>query len=132
MIPEEDRPPAWLADFGAIEADVAAMEAFAASLDREVRDSYEPHLQLVTTSMMTQLPGAPDAFPELKSFLADHHKAQTATFSNTFNFRDGTGHFADAAKDISERYRGADAFAHAKVKDVNRAFTEARDGSEQL
>jgi hypothetical protein len=123
MLPEEDRPPAWLADYGSIEADINAMEDFAAGLDKEVREGYEPHLQLVTTSMMTELPHAPK-YSELNSFLDAHYKVQMATFSNTFNFRAGTGQMADAAKTISDQYRGSDAFSQTRVKDVDSAFSK--------
>ena len=124
MLPEEDRPPAWLADYGAIEADIQAMEDFAAGLAKEVETGYGPHLDLVTTSMMTTLPAAPN-FPELQAFLMQHHDVQTATFSNAFNFREGTGQFASAAKTISHEYRGSDAFSHARVADVDNAFAVA-------
>jgi hypothetical protein len=118
----DDRPPAWLSDYGSIEADIQAMSDFAAGLSREVSDGYGPHLSLVTQSMLTPLPGADDHFPELKSFLEHHHEAQTATFTNTFNYRDGTGDLANAAKTISREYHGTDAFAEASVKDVDNAL----------
>ncbi|BFU42340.1 hypothetical protein [Krasilnikovia sp. MM14-A1004] len=121
MIPEEDRPPAWLADYGAIEADIQAMEDFAAGLLKEVDNGYAPHLDLVTSSMLTELPTAPN-FPELQSFVTHHYDVQTTTFANVFNFRDGTGQFALAARTISDEYRGSDAFSHARVSDVDRAF----------
>ncbi|GAB1694456.1 hypothetical protein [Krasilnikovia sp. M28-CT-15] len=124
MIPEEDRPPAWLADYGAIEADIQAMEDFAAGLAKEVDSGYGPHLDLVTNSMLTPLPSAPH-LPELQAFLTRHHEVQSVTYSNTYNFRDGTGRFADAAKTISHEYRGSDAFSRARVNDVDKAFDAA-------
>ncbi|RZU50246.1 hypothetical protein EV385_2012 [Krasilnikovia cinnamomea] len=129
MIPEEDRPPAWLADYGAIEADIQAMEDFATGLAKEVDSGYGPHLDLVTASMLTPLPGAPN-FPELQAFLTHHHEVQSVTYSNTYNFRDGTGQFADAAKTISHEYRGSDAFSRARVNDVDRAFDAAQPSPE--
>jgi hypothetical protein len=127
MIPEEDRPPAWLADYGAIEADIQAMADFAAGLGKEVADGYGPHLSLVTTSMLTTLPAADANFPELQQFLAYHHEVQTATYSNTFNYRDRTGELATAAKTISTEYQGSDAFSHAQVNDVNRALAQSAE-----
>jgi len=127
MIPDEDRPPAWLADYGDIQADIQAMADFASGLGKEVVDGYGPHLSLVTTSMMTTLPAADANFPELQQFLAVHHEAQTATFSNTFNYRDRTGELANAAKTISTEYSGSDAFSRAKVNDVNKALAQSAD-----
>ncbi|MFI7597163.1 hypothetical protein [Actinoplanes sp. NPDC049681] len=76
---------------------------------------------------MTELPaGSPD-FPELRGFLQHHYDVQLQTFSNTFNFRDGTHQFATVAQSISEEYANSDAYARAKVKDVNDGFEAANN-----
>jgi hypothetical protein len=130
MIPEEDRGPAWLrdygfTDFGSIEADIVAMEEFAAKLSSDVQNNYVPHLASVTDAMLTQLPPAADTFRELVDFLSVHRDAQDATQQNVYNFANGTYHFATAAQTISADYRGSDAFSHARVRDVDRAFDKA-------
>jgi hypothetical protein len=130
MIPEEDRGPAWLrdygfTDFGNIEADIAAMEDFAKKLAADVQNNYVPHLAGVTDAMLTQLPPAATTFPELVDFLTTHQQAQDVTQQNVFNFANGTNHFAKAARNISQEYRGSDAFAHARVSDVDKAFDKA-------
>jgi hypothetical protein len=112
-------------DFASIETDIRAMEEFAATLANEIQTGYEPHLQQVVTAMMTELPGGSANFPELQSFLKVHHEVQQQTFANTFNFRDGTHQFATVAKSISEEYGDSDAYAHAKVRDINEAFVAA-------
>lgn len=124
-MPRYDEPPSWIDNFGSIETDIQAMEEFAATLANEVQTSYEPHLQQVVTAMMTELPGGNANFPELQSFLTTHHEAQQQTFSNTFNFRDGTHQFATVAKSISEEYGSTDAYARAQVQDVNDGFVAA-------
>ncbi len=127
MIPEEDRGPAWLrdygtTDFGAIEADIQAMEQFAAKLAANVKDSYAPHMSTVSESMGTPLPPPPGEFVELSSFLLAHREAQDVTHQNVYNYANGTQGFANAAADISKQYSGSDAFAHARVSDVDKAF----------
>jgi hypothetical protein len=127
VIPEEDRGPAWLrdygtTDFGAIEADIRAMEQFAAKLAANVKDSYAPHLSTVSDSMLTRLPDPPGEFVELLSFLTAHNEAQDVTHQNVYNYANGTQGFASAAADISKKYEGSDAFAQARVTDVDRAF----------
>jgi hypothetical protein len=127
MIPEEDRGPAWLrdygyADFGQIEADIQAMEQFAAKLSDNVKGSYAPHLTSVTDAMSTRLPNPPGEFVELASFLVAHNEAQDVTHQNVYNYANGTQGLASAAADISKKYSGSDAFAHAKVSDVNNAL----------
>jgi hypothetical protein len=130
MIPEEDRGPAWLrdygfTDFGSIQADVAAMEEFAKKLATDVEKNYLPHMASITDAMMTELPPAASTFKELIDFFSVHRDAQDATQQNVYNFANGTNHFATAAQTISKDYRGSDAFSHARVKDVNNAFDQA-------
>jgi hypothetical protein len=128
-MPIDDGPPSWIDNFESIETDIQAMEEFAATLANEVQTGYEPHLQQVVTAMLTELPGGNPNFPELKSFLLLHHEVQQQTFSNTFNFRDGTHQFAVVAKSISEEYGSSDAYAKAKVRDVEDAFLAASQPS---
>jgi hypothetical protein len=130
MIAEQDRGPAWLrdygfTDFGNIEADIAAMEQFATRLAADVQHNYVPHLAGVTDAMLTPLPPAATTFAELVDFLTTHQQAQDVTQQNVFNFANGTNHFAAAARSISQQYRGSDAFAHARVSDVDTAFDRA-------
>lgn len=118
-------PPTWIDGFGSIETDIQAMEEFAATLADEVQTGYEPHLQQVVTAMLTEIPRSASTFPELQGFLTLHHEVQQQTFSNTFNFRDGTHHFAVVAKSISKEYGSSDAYARAKVQDVHDGFLAA-------
>ena len=127
MLPDEKRDAGWLRDygyidFGRIEADIAAMETFGAELSASVRNSYAPHLAGVTDAMSTRLPDPPAEFIELVTFLYAHNDAQNVAHQNVYNYANGTQGFANAAADIGEAYRGSDAFAQAKVADVDRAF----------
>jgi hypothetical protein len=136
MLSEEDRGPAWLQDYGytdfsQIEADVTAMEQFATQLQGDVTKNYNTHVPVVQQLMLTELPSPPAEFQELSSFLVVHNDAQNISQQNVFHFSKGTQQFADVAKDVSKDYRGSDAFSHAKVSDVDSAFTAiAKDGSE--
>jgi hypothetical protein len=120
-------PPPVIGSEGSIETDIQAMEEFAATLANEVQNGYDPPLQQVIPAMMTELPAVNSDFPELHSFMQLHHEVQQQTFANTFNFRDGTHHFAVVAKSISEEYASSDAFASAKVRDVTNGFNAATD-----
>lgn len=119
---EEDLGPGWLRDYQSIEADVSQMEEFAAKLAAEVQHNYATHLPYVSESMTTPLPRVSGNFPELLDFMLTHRRAQDTTQTNVYNFRDGTGSFATAAQKISDNYRGSDAFAQARVSDVDRAL----------
>lgn len=127
MIPEEDQGPTWLrdyghTDFGAIEADIAAMQEFAAKLQEDVRGNYAPYLQGVTDAMLTQLPIPNPGFEELTSFLETHRIAQDVTQQNVYYYAPGTANLATVVQGVSEQYRGSDAFAQAKVSDVHAQF----------
>jgi hypothetical protein len=80
-------------------------------------------MERVTESMSVQLP-EPVGFPELHDFLIAHRSAQEVAQNNIYQFAGGTELFATAATDISKKYRGSDAFAHAKVSDIDTAFTK--------
>ena len=128
MIPEEDRGPAWLrdysyTDFGDIAADIAAMEQFAKKLAADVQNNYSPHLTGVSEAMLTRLPPPDVRFSELVSFMTTHHAAQGATHENVYNYASGTDNMATVVQEISQKYRGTDAFAKAQVSDVHSAFT---------
>ena len=125
----EDREPAWLQDyeytnFGDIAVDITAMEEFAKKLEAEVQNNYASHLPSVVDGMLTQLPAPSTTFPELCTFMQTHQAAQDATQSNVFQFANGTNSFALAAQAISAEYRGSDAFANARLADIDRVFRE--------
>ena len=127
MIPDEDRGPTWLrdygfTDFGDIAADINAMEEYAKRLAADVEDNYAPHLNGMSEAMMTRLPPPDPNFYELTSFMTSHNSAQVLTQNNVYAFGQGTSVLAAAAQKISDEYRGTDAFAHAKVADVEKTL----------
>lgn len=126
MIPEEDRPPAWLRGYEDIEADISEMEEFAAKLDAEVRTNYGPHAQSLYADMTTQIPTPYAAFQELAAFLVEHNAAEALTARLIYDYESATGGFAIAADRISKQYRESDAFASARVNDVLKAFEGTR------
>lgn len=121
-IPEEDLPPAWLRDYGDIEADISKMEEFAANLDAEVRQNYAPHLDYLREDVTAETPQPAAEFQELVDFLTTHRDIQHDSTNVVFHYRDATGGFAQAAKEVSENYGKADAFALARVKEVESAL----------
>ncbi|MEU6073077.1 hypothetical protein [Micromonospora sp. NPDC047074] len=122
MIPEEDRPASWLRGYGGIEADIRQLREFADKLQAEVERNYAPHLSYIAEDMTVALPNPADAFIELVDFLRAHHETQQAATDMVWGVRDATGHLAGAAGAVAERYTGADAFASARVTDVERAL----------
>ncbi|MER7169361.1 hypothetical protein ABT336_25300 [Micromonospora sp. NPDC000207] len=126
MIPEEDRPASWMSSYGAIEADIRRMREFADKLDAEVRRNYTPHLSYIADDMQVPVPNPADAFLELVSFLQAHHETQQAATNMVWAVGGHTGRLAEAAGRVADRYREADAFAAARVTDVEGALAQAR------
>jgi hypothetical protein len=110
------------ASYDAIEADITAMEDFAKQLSAEIQNGYSPMLNDVSRRMRTAVPPGDPRFPELRLFLEAHQEAQNRTYANVTSFRLGSDQAVSAAQSISDMYRGSDAFASAKVEDVNNAF----------
>ncbi|MFC6014943.1 hypothetical protein ACFP2T_01865 [Plantactinospora solaniradicis] len=124
MIPEEDRGPAWLRDYGgSIEADIQRMEEFAKQLTAEVQKNYVPHMEEVQSDMLPDLPGPVD-YPELFEFMKAHRTVQQDTSTRVWEVGDGTGGLATAAETVSKNYGQADAFSQARVRDVENALNQ--------
>jgi hypothetical protein len=104
-----------------IEADIAAMEEFAASLAAEVEKTFEPSATRSVTDLRTGLPSG-ESFPELARFLQTHAQVKNVTYQNVTQFRDNTHLLAAAAHRVSQKYQDSDAFAQAKVHDVRDAL----------
>ncbi|MEU4569717.1 hypothetical protein [Micromonospora sp. NPDC023956] len=122
MIPEEDLGPRWLRDYGDIEADIRQLREFATRLEAEVRRNYAPHLAYIADDMTVKLPDPCDAFIELVHFLTAHQQVQQDSTNRVYDVASYTGGLANAAGTISQRYEGSDAFARARVQDVERAL----------
>ncbi|SCL36041.1 hypothetical protein GA0074692_4249 [Micromonospora pallida] len=126
MISEEDLGPRWLRDYGDIEADIRQMREFATRLEAEVRRNYAPHLAYIADDMSVKLPDPCDAFIELVHFLTAHQQVQQDSTNRVYDVASHTGGLAHAAGTISQRYEGSDAFARARVQDVERALRDVQ------
>lgn len=113
-----------LSDIDGIEADIAAMEEFAAGLKADLEENYMPHADAVAEKMLAE-PLTAGEFYEFDQFLITHTQVQDATFHNVSNYVEGTYQFATSAEKISAKYRGSDAFSRAKIIDVEAAFGDA-------
>ncbi|MFJ6195174.1 hypothetical protein [Micromonospora sp. NPDC092111] len=128
MIPEEGRPATWLRDYGGIEADIRQLREFADRLQAEVERNYAPHLPYIADDMTTAVPNPCDAFVELVQFLQAHWEIQQATSDMVHGLAGATSQLAAAAGRVAADYRGTDAFANARLADVERALTNPQAG----
>jgi hypothetical protein len=111
-----------LRDWAHIEADIKAMEDFAAKLRDEVTVNYAPHASKVHDDMQTKLPSPALEFGELVDLLDTHWRSQQATSDLVHHYGNATGGMANAASEIGKQYGQADAFSSARVTDVNKAL----------
>ncbi|GAA4593252.1 hypothetical protein BJY16_000909 [Actinoplanes octamycinicus] len=121
MAPNDDLNPL----SSAIAADVTAMEEFAARLLAAVDKDYAPHADTLALQLLSGLPAAAAGFAELSAFAIVLESAQDTCQQNMYNFANGTHGFAKAAEQVSRMYRGADAFARARLADVDQALVTA-------
>ncbi|GAA1588179.1 hypothetical protein [Actinoplanes couchii] len=110
-----------LSSINGIEADIAAMEEFAAGLKADLVDNYMPHADAAVESMFATIPSG-GGFYNFQMFLYAHQQAQDSTQQNVDSYVEGTYQFATSAETISAQYRGSDAFSKAKLSDVEAAF----------
>jgi hypothetical protein len=126
-VPEEGLGPGWPPEHGAgIRAEIARLDEFAAALDADVRDHYLPEMLRLHQDMSAELPRPLGSFPELTSFLQAHQATAQDTSDVVYTVADATGGFAYAARRVSERYAETDAFAAARVADVEAALDETK------
>jgi hypothetical protein len=135
-LPEEDRGPGWLRDWGsktgfteldsfsgyvdsnALAVDIRTLVAFADALEAEHEQDYRPHVREVYEGMMAS-PAGPDArFIELTEAMTHHRDMLVQTSTALTNHDKAITAFVAAARTISAEYRGADALSAAKVGDV--------------
>jgi hypothetical protein len=112
-------------DDGHISADITAMEDFAQKLLADVDNHYAPHADDLANQMLARLPAADAQFNELSAFVSVLEFAQDSCQQNIYNFSNGTHGFAKAAEQVSGLYRGSDAFARARLTDVESALVTA-------
>lgn len=126
-IPDDDLGPAWLRDYGRIEADIEAMSQFARSLIDEIQNNYVPHASRVIADMESEHPLP--AFDELTRFLQAHRTASEASTDNVYWYIEGGTRLSNAAADVSARYADADAFSLARTEDVRHALEASGAGN---
>jgi hypothetical protein len=135
-IPDEDRGPSWLRDYGTlydiggtsgtggdsgtgVKVDMPAMKDFAAALRKNLQEDYSPHARKVFADL-GEPPEGQLNFLELWEVLEQHQKVQQVATDNVANHGNGAMVFASAAEKISEEYRNADAYAAARMADIHK------------
>lgn len=138
-LPEEDRGPAWLRDYGrgsgytksdamtgydegALAVDLASLVDFADALENEHTLDYRPHVDVVFKDMSAK-PADPQAnFVELVQSMSWQRELLVQTSDALVKHDKAVQAFVAAARDISKQYGEADALSSARAQDVNRTL----------
>ncbi len=148
-IPEEDKGPRWLQDYKSLDVDgktsaggngsagdaggtgvranLPAMRDFGSALEQNLREDYAPHANKVFDEMAVPAEATAN-FAELQSVLSRHAELKALATDNIANHGNGALVFAKAIEDISKRYQQADAFASARIADIQKYLGTSPDG----
>jgi hypothetical protein len=139
-IPEEDRGPAWLRNYGTgsgtierydygmtgvMEVDVQSLVDFADALEKENDLDYRPLAQTVVNDMAIETPAAPPGFEELFATMQRHRDVLVEGQAAIHHHDIAVVAFIAAARTISAKYSETDAMSAAKVRDVHALLPKA-------
>jgi hypothetical protein len=136
-IPEEDKGPAWLRDYGeksgnletdtrwgyqvekdSFAVDLKGLQEFGAKLKTELEQDYVPHANTAVTYMATEVTVLPEAFLELCSAVDHQSKSLDALRDHLTRHYEAVKAFAEFATKMATTYGNVDATAEASVRDV--------------
>ncbi|KHD75005.1 hypothetical protein [Actinoplanes utahensis] len=103
-------------------ADLTSMDVAAGRLKAEVQERLAPAADRAAEAMYILPPTPHDAFAELLAFQESQFAAQEVALRNVQTYVQGAWAFGVAVEQISKQYADADAFATARLRDVESAF----------
>ncbi|MEU7819909.1 hypothetical protein [Catellatospora sp. NPDC049133] len=141
-LPEEDKGPAWLRDYGresgytkanvftgyddgSLAVDLQSLVDFAEALETEHTKDYRPHAQEVFKDMSAKVADPHADFIELCSSLGWQRELLVQTSDALLKHDQAVLAFVTAARQISKKYGEADALGAAKAQDVNKNLAVA-------
>jgi hypothetical protein len=138
-IPEEDKGPAWLRNYGeksgnletnntwgyqaetdAFAVDLVGLKEFGSKLKVELDQDYAPHAKTVGTYMATEMQMLPAAFLELCNVVDTQAASLDVLRDHLTRHYQAVAAFSEFAIKMAETYGNADATASASVWDVTR------------
>ncbi|MFC7242572.1 hypothetical protein ACFQO7_08765 [Catellatospora aurea] len=141
-LPEEDKGPAWLRDYGresgytkantftgyddgSLAVDLQSLVDFAEALETEHTKDYRPHAQEVFKDMSAKVADPHADFIELCASLGWQRELLVQTSDALLKHDQAVLAFVTAARQISKKYGEADALGAAKAQDVNKNLAVA-------
>ncbi|MDI1459920.1 hypothetical protein QEZ54_02965 [Catellatospora sp. KI3] len=138
-LPEEDKGPAWLRDYGrgsgytktsaftgydegTLAIELADLKLFADVLEKEHMLDYRPHAKTVFEQMATVVQAPDKRFQELCAGMQGHRDMLVQAADALARHDEAVLNFITATREIVKQYGKTDALTAARTTDVNRVL----------
>ncbi|MGC9665658.1 hypothetical protein ACNTMW_03770 [Planosporangium sp. 12N6] len=131
MIPEEDRPPAWLRDNVTIDVQVEGLKSFSKALLEELDKNFSTHVPQVYDVMSKHAcVGEGMVFAEMDTVVQRHHECLTAIVNLLRDTASGTYTMGKGAETVAVNYGDVDDAARLKASDIDQVIKPGTPGGE--
>jgi hypothetical protein len=129
MLPEEDRPPAWLRNDVSIDVQVDGLQSFSKALLEDLEKNFGTHLPQVY-DVMTKHACVGDGmfFAEMDTVVQKHFECLTSIVNLLRDYASGTYAMGKGAETVAKNYGNADDLARVTVADVEQVMKPDASG----
>lgn len=128
-LPEDDLPPAFIRDDVSIDVQVDGLKSFAQAVLEDLDKNFGTHVPRVYDVMKVQAcVGDGMNFLEMTDAVQRHHECLDAMVNLLQNYAQGTYAMGIGAHAVATNYSDADAAAHVRVRDVQKALMPGSPG----
>jgi hypothetical protein len=122
----DDGSSQWLSDYGSINVDLAGLDRFAGSVEGEVEGNFRPYAErLFGVYSYGVRFGAGNNSADVTAAKVRHRECLVAAGEQLSGYVAAAQVLIQAARQVAERYRGADAMSAAQAADVDAALSGA-------
>ncbi|NJC70334.1 hypothetical protein HC031_11515 [Planosporangium thailandense] len=129
MLPEDDRPPAWLRDTVSIDVQVEGLRSFATALLEDLEKNFGTHLPQVYDVMTKHACVGQDmVFAEMNAVVQKHYDCLTAIVNLLRDYASGTYAMGKGAEVVATNYETADGTVRATATQVEQVMKPNTSG----
>lgn len=129
MLPEEDRPPAWLRDTVSIDVQVEGLRSFAKALLEDLEKNFGTHLPQVYDVMTKHACVGQDMiFAEMDAVVQKHYECLTSIVNLLRDYASGTYAMGRGAQVVATNYETADGTVRATATEVEQVMKPDTSG----
>jgi hypothetical protein len=129
MLPEEDRPPAWLRNDVSVDVQVEGLQSFSKALLADLEKNFGTHLPQVY-DVMTRHACVGDGmlFAEMDTAVQKHFECLTSIVNLLRDYASGTYAMGKGAETVARNYGNADDLARVTAADVEQVMKPGTPG----